>query len=231
MATSLLPYINEGNCTPLCIFAGLAAMCAMASPRKPEDFLLVNNNGLADWIGLIRGMSSIIKSSEPALFSGSLGLIFQNGSLRLQPRSSEPFMFGSVHDGQVLMLQRRLLDVPTSPDPVRTLAYTEALVELRKSINSLHVHAETHEESDAFIWVFRLPETYLILLKGQDQGALCIFAFFCILLHRLSESWWAQGWGTHLMNQVYSLLDDEHRSWVQWPIEQLGGMGALQDLH
>lgn len=230
MATGLLPYINEDNCHPLCIFAGLAGMFAMASPREPEDFLLVNNKGLADWMVLIRGMSSIIELSQPTLFSGSLGLIFQNGSLRFQARSSEPFILGSIHDNQVLTLQERLFNSTTSPDPVRSSAYMEALSELRKSLNILYGHSETHEASDAFIWVFEIPETYLILLTNQDQGALCIFGFFCILLHRLSECWWAQGWSTHLMGQVYRILDDEHRGWVQWPIQELGGMGALQNI-
>lgn len=221
-ATSLLPAINEDNCTPLFIFAALAGIFAMATPRKPEDFLLVNNKGLADWMVLTRGLKSIIESSEPTLFSGPLGLVFQSGHLRFQLRSSEPFMHGSLHDNEVQILQRRILDSTTNPDPLCTEAYTKALTELRKSLNSLYVCAETYEASDAFIWVFRIPETYLEMLKHQDQSALCIFAFFCIILHQSSAHWWAQGWGSHIMSQVYHSLDDEHRRWVQWPIEQIG---------
>jgi hypothetical protein len=228
IASSLLRHMNEENCTPLCVFSGLAAMFAMASPRTPEDFLLVNNKGLADWMVLMRGMSSIIDSSEPTLLSGPLGFMFQSGHRRFMLRSSEPFMLGSVHDDQVLMLQRHILD--SCVDLGRAEAYIGAVTELRKSLTVLYAYTETYEASDALIWVFRTPETYFVYLKEQDQTALCIFAFFCVLLHRLSEQWWAKGWSTHLMNQVYRLVDEDHRWWVQWPIDQIGGLGILHDL-
>ncbi|KIN04323.1 hypothetical protein OIDMADRAFT_159751 [Oidiodendron maius Zn] len=227
MATGLLPAMNEENCTPLCVFAALAVMFAMASPRTPEDFLLVNDKGLADWMILMRGMNSILDSSEPNLFAGPLGLMFQSGHRRFQLRSSEPFMLGSPHDDQVLLLQQRILD--SCVDPERGNAYMGALAEVRKSLTVLFAYAETYEGSDAFIWVFRTPEEYFVLLREQDQSALCIFAFFCVSLHRLSGHWWAHGWSIHLMSQIYRLVDEEHRWWIQWPIDQIGGLRALQD--
>jgi hypothetical protein len=228
IASSLLPHMNEENCTPLCAFSALASLFAMASPRTPEDFLLVNNKGLADWMVLMRGMNSIIDSSEPTLLSGPLGLMFQSGHRRCMLRSAEPFMLGSVHDDQVLMLQRHILD--SCADPGRAEAYIGAVTELRKSLTVLYAYTETYEASDSFIWVFKTPDAYFDYLKEHDQTALCIFAFFCVLLHRLSEHWWAKGWSTHLMNQVYRLVDEEHRWWVQWPIDQIGGLGILHDL-
>jgi hypothetical protein len=228
MATSLLLSLNEENCTPLCVFSGLAVMFAMASPRTAEDFLLVNDKGLADWMVLMRGMNSIIDPSESPLFAGPLGLMFQSGHRRYQFRSSEPYMLGSVHDDQVLLLQQRILD--SCIDPGRVEAYVGALTEVRKSLTVLFSYTETYEGSDAFVWVFKTPESYFALLKEQDQAALCIFAFFCVSLDRLSEHWWGQGWSIHLMNQVYRLLDGEHRWWIQWPIDQIGGLRALQNL-
>lgn len=228
IATSLLPTMNEENCTPLCVFSALAVMFAMASPRTPEDFLLVNDKGLADWMVLMRGMNSIIDSSQLTLLSGPLGLMFQSGHRRFQVRSSEPFMLGSEHDNQVLILQQRILD--SCVDRARVDAYMGALSEVRKSLTVLFAYAESYEGSDAFIWVFKTPETYFSLLKEQDQSALCIFAFFCVGLHRLSGHWWAQGWSIHLMNQIYRLVDEVHRWWIQWPIDQIGGMRILQNL-
>ncbi|KFY24077.1 hypothetical protein V491_02297 [Pseudogymnoascus sp. VKM F-3775] len=228
MATSLLPYMDKENCTPLCIFSGLAGIFAMARPRTPEDFLLVNDKGLADWMVIMRGMSSIIGSAEPTLFSGPLGLMFQYGHRRFQLRSLELSMHRSVHDEQVQVLQHRILSSCVGPG--LTEAYIGALTELRKSLNVLYAYAQTYEASDAFIWVFRTPEAYFVLLKNQDLSALCIFAFFCVILHQLAAHWWAKGWSTHLMNQIYRLLDDEHRCWVQWPIEEIGGMRILEAL-
>lgn len=227
IATSLLPHISDINCTSLWLFSCLAGIFAMASPRKPEDFLLVNSKGLADWMVLMRGISSIIDSSEQKLFSGPLGLVFQSGHHRFKLRSSEPFMIGSAHDNEVQLLQQRILN--SCVDPTHTEAYTMALAEMRKSLNTLYGSSKTYEASDAFIWVFRAPEAYFVLLQEQEQNAICIFALFCLLLHKLTMYWWAEGWSVHLMNQVCRLLDESHRSWVKWPIEQIGGMVILKD--
>ena len=227
MATSMLPSISEENCSPLTVFSGLAAIFAMASPRTPEDFLLVNDNGLADWMILMRGMSSIIDSSKPALHTGALSQMFQSGHRRFTVRSNEPFKLGSDHDNQVQALQQRIMD--SCRDPRQAEAYLGALSELRKSFTVLYTYIDTYEATDAFIWVFKIPEAYLELLKEKDQDALCIFAFFCVVMHQLSALWWAQGWSTHLMNQIYRLMDEEHRWWVQWPIDQIGGMDILQN--
>ncbi|KAH8804384.1 hypothetical protein F5884DRAFT_406326 [Xylogone sp. PMI_703] len=229
VATNLLPSMNEANCTPLWLFSCLAGIFALASPRTPEDFLLVNSKGFADWIVLIRGTNSIIDSSEQTLYAGPLGLMFQTGRVRFASQSSEPFMLGSEHDNQVQLLQQRILS--SCVDPGRTEAYTIALSEIRKSLNVLYSFAETYEATDAFIWVFRAPESYFALLKDQDQDALCIFALYCVLLHQLTTHWWAEGWSIHLMNQIYRLLDDQHQYWVQWPIKQIGGMTLLRDVH
>lgn len=79
--------------------------------------------------------------------------------------------------------------------------------------------------SDAFVWLFIVADDFLPLLKpsaGPAQEALAIFAHFCILLKRLDGEWWLQGWGTHLILRCHSLLDDEHRLWIRWPIEEAG---------
>jgi hypothetical protein len=228
MATSLLSSMNAENCTPLCIFSATAILFAMASPRTPQDFLLVNGKGLADWMVLMRGMNFIIDSSESNLLAGPLALMFQSGHRRYQERLNEPFTLGSVHDDQVLLLQQRILDSCANSGNVD--AYTGALMEVRKSLTVLYAYAETYEVSDAFVWVFKTPEAFFSLLRSKDQAALCIFAFFCVSLDRLSGHWWAQGWSTHLLSQIYRLVDDQHRWWIQWPIDQVGGLRALQDL-
>ena len=228
IASSLLPSLDDENCTPLCIFSAIAIIFAMACPRTSEDFLLVNEKGLADWVVLLRGLHSIINSSESTLFAGPLGLMFQSGHQRYEKRSSEPFMLGSAHDDQVVLLQQRILD--SCMDSGRVDAYRGALTEVRKALTVLFAFSETYEGSDAFVWVFETPEAYLTLLREQDQAALCIFAFFCVSLDRLSRNWWAEGWSIHLMNQIYRLVDDEHRWWIQWPIDQIGGLKVLQYL-
>lgn len=78
------------------------------------------------------------------------------------------------------------------------------------------------ETSDIFIWLFRVQDDYLELLKRHSQEALVIFAYFCVILKRLDHHWWIEGWSTHLMEKIWGILDEEHRLWVRWPIEEIG---------
>jgi hypothetical protein len=38
----------------------------------------------------------------------------------------------------------------------------------------------------------------------------------------LDSCWWMEGWATHLIAKIYHLLDEEHRLWIRWPIEEIG---------
>lgn len=63
----LLRKATEENCSALYIFSVLTCIFAPASPRKPEDFLIVRENEIAEWLFLLRGTSSIIESSRDIL--------------------------------------------------------------------------------------------------------------------------------------------------------------------
>ncbi|GKT41158.1 uncharacterized protein ColSpa_01339 [Colletotrichum spaethianum] len=77
---------------------------------------------------------------------------------------------------------------------------------------------------DIFIWKYFVSDEFLPLLKtpGADQEAIVIYAHFCIVLKKLESQWWLQGWATHLISQAWELLDENHKSWIQWPMEELG---------
>jgi hypothetical protein len=105
--------------------------------------------------------------------------------------------------------------------------YSVAVRELKKSFRQADVcraRGETYELIDAFIWVFFMAEDLLPLLRAPTtrREAVAIFAFFCVLLHRLDGHWWMQGWGRHLVAHAYDLLDEEGRLWIRWAVDEIG---------
>ncbi|KAI5867893.1 hypothetical protein GGS23DRAFT_601901 [Durotheca rogersii] len=74
----------------------------------------------------------------------------------------------------------------------------------------------------AFMWLFKLDDCFVDLLKTRDNEALCVLAFFCVLFQRLDYNWWIEGWGTYLIAWIYSVLDEGYRLWIRWPIEEIG---------
>lgn len=106
--------------------------------------------------------------------------------------------------------------------------YLGAIATLEK-IFALYLHADSHNRigqidiSMAFLWLFEATDGLLPLLRVPKQEAVVLMAFFAALLHRTPEHpWWMQSWPEHLIAKIYALLDEEHRLWIRWPIEEMG---------
>ncbi|PMD38880.1 hypothetical protein L207DRAFT_513366 [Hyaloscypha variabilis F] len=220
-ATNVLTEINEENCTGVYIFSALTLFFTVATPRKPGDFLLVGDHGIADWLNLVKGTSFIVGTSENVLFNGSLGPMFIAGRRRNELR--EKLLAESSPDDSPLAELRQLIE-KTTPDGEDVAIYLSALDSLRKSFVTYPETSQgpTFESADIFIWVFEVDHRFLELLRLRTQEALCIFSYFCVVLRRLDSYWWMEGWATHLIAKIYHLLDEEHRLWIRWPIEEIG---------
>jgi hypothetical protein len=88
------------------------------------------------------------------------------------------------------------------------------------------------ELTDAFMWIYRVADNFLPYLKVPTQEAVAIFAHFCVLLKRVPDQWWLDGWADHLISKAYGLLDHEHRLWIRWAIEEMGWVPPpASDMH
>lgn len=76
--------------------------------------------------------------------------------------------------------------------------------------------------SSVYYWLYCMENDFLDLIVQRRPLALVVFAHFVVLLRVLSGCWWMQGWTTHLMQEIWELLDEDHRLWICWPIEELG---------
>lgn len=94
------------------------------------------------------------------------------------------------------------------------------MLKIYKVIHSLP--EEVREVSDVFRWPFQLKEGFLELLQIPTQECLVIVAYFAMIPEYLSSKWWLEGFGRRLFAKIYPLIDEEHLSWIQWPMQQLG---------
>ena len=100
--------------------------------------------------------------------------------------------------------------------------YETAVAEMKKSYGMVYRQAlQSFEPADIFVWLYRLSDGFLNLLKERAQEALVIFAFYCVIPKRLESNWWIEGWSAHLMSRIFHVLDQEHRLWIRWPIEEM----------
>lgn len=226
--TSLLSNITSGNCSAVYIFSAILCIFTLASPRKEDDFLIFENGkggggGIAEWLALFRGTKTIIETSHEELRRGVLGAMFTSGIERFRLREElvkEPLEEGGRLDELKDLISRSLSSgIEKSGEKE---IYNAAVEELRKSYAVCYRPHLGLESGDVFIWLFRISDEFLGLLRERTQEALAIFAFFCVVPKRLEWTWWMQGWSTHLLSRIYLLLDEEHRLWVRWPVEEVG---------
>lgn len=190
-------------------------MFTLANPRNPDDLFLISNSGMPEWPYLLRGTRSILESSWHILHSGTLGPMFEAGRRRAELRDENVVEWNYLGD------LRKLLESTVS-DQTRLNIYIAAAEELEKSFGVYYNHEEDFDGTDIFIWLFRASDEYFALLRDKVPEALSILAYSCVLMKKLEKNWWMEGWSTHMLETVYYALDEEHRLWIQWPIEEMG---------
>ncbi|GAP83946.2 putative c6 transcription protein [Rosellinia necatrix] len=187
MALPLITNASGENFPPIFHFSMLTTIITFARPRAPDNFLLVSDGILPDWLLISRGVRTLLQSEGDAVLS----------------MSSLDALFYAAHN------------VPELCDGILTL---------RRCFNLFYTSGFSEEERmrSALMWLVKIPDPFVELLKGHDSGALCVLAFFCVLLKRLEYLWWIEGWAFHLIERIYSTLDERYRLWIRWPLEEIG---------
>jgi hypothetical protein len=219
-AASILPHVTEENCTELYIFSALTLVVNLASPRSSQEFLTIGQAGIAEWLSLLKGIHSIITTARAALRKSMLAPMFDEGERRNSLREACAAEMTAEEDP--LQDLRHYLNRSSIDEKTFHLCH-HAVEELRKSFSlAFKAKPHDHESVDVFVWFFRVPEEYFELLHNHCQEAIAVFGYFCVLLKYVDYKWWMEGSSLDLLETVYELLDEEHKLWIRWPIEEIG---------
>ncbi|KAL1982967.1 hypothetical protein VTN96DRAFT_654 [Rasamsonia emersonii] len=74
-------------------------------------------------------------------------------------------------------------------------------------------------------WAIKVAGRYFDCLQARSPLALVILAHYCLILHRLREFWWAEGWSTRVLRAIWVLVDDRWRQLMSWVMEEVFGPG------
>ncbi|KAI0106445.1 hypothetical protein GGR51DRAFT_517696 [Nemania sp. FL0031] len=217
MALPLITGAKGENFPPIFHFSMLTTIITFARPRAPDNFLLVSDGVVPDWILMIRGVRTLLESEGNAVLSmSSLDALFYAGmklSIQWENENQE-------HEG----LKDLETNIRNHAPPHKIPDLCEGILTLRRCFNLFYTSGFSEEERmrSALMWLVKIPDPFVELLKSHDNGALCVMAFFCVLLNRLEHFWWIEGWAFHLIERIYSTLDERYRLWIRWPLEEIG---------
>ncbi|KAH9887513.1 hypothetical protein F4778DRAFT_756960 [Xylariomycetidae sp. FL2044] len=217
-AMALMSDINPSTAPNLFLFSVLTIFYAFGCPRKEEGSLLIGETGFPDWMFLLQGTYAIT-SVLGVQSEGLLAPLFNHGIERFIAREDNSNALPAHQHLESLreLISRRELDKKL------TTIYLDAIEELKKSFSLFDPRNNSRRDlTDAFVWIHMVVVDFIPLLRDPLQEAVAIFAFWCVLLKRLENQWWLHGWANHLIAKSFNLLDEEHRLWIRWPIEEIG---------
>ena len=243
----LLSHVTADNCAAAYIAAALTFLYAWAVPRQRGDLFVVNKSGAVEWVVLIQGVRSISEAWRTELSSGPFGPMFRLGGSRIEGvgmRYSKSAAWQSTNE-HIQLSYLAATAVCAASNAQVAKVYQQSIHNLEMcfcavfcSSNNLSMIQDDGVDSttkaigqsispagltsNMYSWLYKMDDKFIDLLKQNDPVTLVIFAHFCVLLKFLSSCWWMQGWSTHLLQEVWRLLDDEHRLWIRWPIEEIG---------
>jgi hypothetical protein len=221
MASPLIAHVAKENCEHLILFSHLMSYFALAKPKDSDDSLVAGNRAMPEWLYVFRGMRVLVFSMTLATRTAS---ILERSGIRVyEAWTNRKFDNQAFRDLEGCLQKQGAEISDSSTQKAQTLM--DAARVLKRSFGFFYGGDNSPEEPPdrvTFIWLYMVSDEYVDLVKNGDNEALCVLAFFCVLLKRLDHYWWVEGWGLHLIQRIYSLLDDEHRLWVRWPIEEIG---------
>ncbi|KAK4238197.1 hypothetical protein C8A03DRAFT_44025 [Achaetomium macrosporum] len=231
--------MDKDTAASLFIFSMLTIFFALASPRRsnPDGTFFIGSSsstsdrGFPDWAFLVSGGKSIMDVLGARGLDTVAAPFLHYGRARWQAHRAKLDEEKSPNSNGPLLapLRERIARSPAvTADPDLLHTYAHALDELELALVVSQDPATPRDVLDAMVWLWEVSDSLVPLLRGTEprQEAVAIFAHFCVLLKQHEAHWWLQGWGEHVMVRAHEVLDAEHRSWIEWPMREMGWMGA-----
>ncbi|KAJ5115857.1 hypothetical protein N7456_000205 [Penicillium angulare] len=176
----LVSNITPQNCSSLFIFALFTLFYNLSRPRSSDTILILENGVVPEWLYLLRGIDGL-RTAEETLMDSPVWIIARD------TQASEDFWLEhSPRPNQALdELEARIQkDIPTEQHAPTVPILIDALSKLRRSYTFRdNPSFKDHDKMRGlYQWLFEMGDDYLWLLKGGNNEALCILAYFVVLV-------------------------------------------------
>ncbi|CAG5169156.1 uncharacterized protein ALTATR162_LOCUS7008 [Alternaria atra] len=235
--------LKTEDCESLHLFSALTSFFALGSPKSGYKSLVIGESVIPDWLSMLRSSEPLLSILNPANYDGPLVPLFTFGRQQWQ------ILHGASRPHSKTLLQDLQALVNSSCTEPELLPIYNNTIELLRRVLSLVILNSVDSEDygndgaasnplpsstsyptprleawDALLLLWEVSGDFIPLLKAPvpRQEAVVIYAHFLILIKKLEQSWWLEGWATHMMERVWLSLDHQHRMWIQWAVEEIG---------
>jgi hypothetical protein len=224
--------ITKENCEAAILFSTVLSMCALATPvttgriagdnrgrsGTPPDSAETAHpseaiHQIIKIIKLFRGTKALADMALRCSPDTNLGEFWRRRALTA-PEAPYPAADASLDRFETLLDAQML-------DPVLRDAYAWAVLTLRRCLR--RGLAEPNVPYLVIIWASMTKPEFISELDAAAEPALVVLAHWAVSLHKLSEHFWASGWGRWVMQAVCKTIRaPEWRTLLYWPMREIG---------
>ncbi|CAJ0544237.1 Ff.00g035160.m01.CDS01 [Fusarium sp. VM40] len=84
-----------------------------------------------------------------------------------------------------------------------------------------HLRSKERDNGIVLSWAVDVNQDYIRLLGLRRPMALVILAYFAVALEEVKEAWWADGWGSRLIQEVSQALGVKWKALMAWPMDRI----------
>jgi len=217
--------ITTQNCDACLAFSTIIAAYAWASSHQLGDLFFSDASTSEDrsnveWVGLLRGVHTLLDAAREWMTSSSLKLI-------LHPRPIDPAL-AEAADPEVstrLVALSQLWDASSGRfNDIEVEALNETLALLHEDCGLVASSSDDYRidiVSIVYAWPVKVPEAFLVMVKELRPEALIVLAHYSLLLNRADQVWFMQGMSRRLLQSIHSKIGKEWESWIAWPLQNL----------
>lgn len=207
LARGELENINPHNCHAVFAFSAIVAITRMAMPTVTGDY----GDGILDHMSqtfhLLRGILVVLKVAFGWIKAGPLGAAMQDID-DFEPRPIDP----DIRDG-LEALELRIPGVVENRD--HRAAYYDAIQRMRLYFS--HPHKGGTATYSAGAWPVLLQAEYMDDLAAKKPVALCLLAYYGLMLDEQKAHWFMLDHGKRVLVAVINELDEEWMPYIQVP--------------
>ena len=214
-----LSSITAENCSAFQLFYAMNCFYSF-SPARPDHDLDDTGDSLpSKQFTVLHKLRAVMYAALGTLYTSVVSPLIQHGDKR------HVMLIAAVDSrAQCKSFDDLWLTISEEEkDPAKLRAYSDTISIFQATWvvvnNSLPGELES---TDLLLGLYNVPVEYIALLKENDQAALVIFAHAGVALKALECYWWLQGRSIHLVSKIWELLDEKHRAWMEWPLQETG---------
>lgn len=240
--TATEPHLHQGNSHVLYIASLFIFICSLARGPQPGEYLAFRDDSDTPGLCLFLGVRSILEASNNLGISEGISEVHPRGGREKPPpqeQGPEPIQdlflsestgYNADHSSSQFsdpLNKLGILILNTFPpsDP-RRLTFCDLFQLLRSRYNFILGGpvpiAGPELWPQIFSWLYLLPNDFTKEMQQKHPVALLLFAYFAVLLNELGTVWVIREWPLHIVQGISRNLGESHRSFILWPLNQLG---------